>query len=389
MSDIDKIINSANGYLDSTVDIPSSLSFDDTGTVTATTSSYSLREIICALMSGSGVKLPNFQMCLEINIGRLIPMIPIALGDLRNALIDVHMALDAFIDHTGLDNVLNRMNSLISEFAAIANMIDFCGTPVNPRPIPNVLRDANHSLTGGGMDLLNTLGEISSHNIGGCIDMSTGNFNASIFTSGILGQLAANIDDLANLPDSIMDQITRDLHRVSDDMHDMIRSENNFKGTEDNGGSTFAPVNEESHDSVGVLLDIDGMSVDDASKMASKLQGAYDQLSGYSVDDDGNNIFHYMLNPELLNKLQNKEDPFIASSDRVEILDYCGMPTGEFEQTHPATERVSTGLPAERPLQPGIEGIEESGVTDAVTGTSTSTDGTVISTSDTIDGGSF
>jgi hypothetical protein len=169
----------------------------------------------------------------------------------------------------------------------------------------------------------------------------------------------------------------------------MIRSENNFKGTEDNGGSTFAPVNEESHDSVGVLLDIDGMSVDDASKMASKLQGAYDQLSGYSVDDDGNNIFHYMLNPELLNKLQNKEDPFIASSDRVEILDYCGMPTGEFDQTHPATERVSTGLPAERPLQPGIEGIEESGVTDAVTATSTSTDGTVISTSDTIDGGSF
>jgi hypothetical protein len=115
MSDIDNIINSANGYLDSTVDIPSSVTFDDTGTVTATTSSYSLREIICALMSGSGIKLPNFQMCLEINIGRLIPMIPLALGDLRDALIDAHMALDSFIDHTGLDNVLNRMNSLISK----------------------------------------------------------------------------------------------------------------------------------------------------------------------------------------------------------------------------------------------------------------------------------
>lgn len=362
MSDIGNIINSANGYLDSSVGIPSGATFDDTGSVIASTSSYSLREIICALMTGSGVKLPNYQMCLEINIGRLIPMIPASLGDLRNALIDVHMSLDMFIDHTSLDSILNRMNMLISEFASVANMIDFCSTPIHPRPIPNVLRDATHSLTGGGMDLLNTLGTISTGNIGGCIDMSSGNFNANIFTGGILGLLASNIDNLSNLPSSIMDNITRDLLGVSGDMREMVRAENDINSTDDNGGSTFSPVNEETHAGVGVLVDIDNMSVDDASKMATNLQGAYDQLSGYPVDDDGNSIFYYMLNPELLDRLQNKEDPNIASSDRVAVLDYCGMPTGEFEQSEPATARVSTGSPAERPIQPGIDAIVESGI---------------------------
>ena len=168
-----------NDYINGTkVDIPTGQVDVDVndGTITAQTQSYSLKEIICSLLAGNGIKLPNLQICLKVNLGRLIPEIPDALADLRGASEDAEKALDDFIAHTNIDNALGRLNSAVAEFAAIANMINFCGTPVVPRAIPNVLRDAMGSFIGAGKGILDTLGTMADGDIGGCIG-TDGRFN--------------------------------------------------------------------------------------------------------------------------------------------------------------------------------------------------------------------
>ena len=160
MSDFVGGLKDASEYLNGTsIDIPTGKVTVDaaTGSLTAQTASYSLKEIICSLLAGNGIKLPNLQICLKINIGRLLPMIPAQLAELRNALEEAEAAMDEFIAHTNIDNALARLNSAVAEFAAIANMINFCGTPVVPRAIPNVLKDATGSFTGAGKDILDTL----------------------------------------------------------------------------------------------------------------------------------------------------------------------------------------------------------------------------------------
>ena len=190
MSDFVQDLENASDYLNSTkVDLPTG-KFDidpETGTVTPQMQSYSLKEIICSLLAGNGIKLPNVQICLKINIGRLIPEIPAALADLKSALEEAEKALDDFIAHTNIDNVIARMNAAVAEFAAIANMINFCGTPVVPRAIPNVIKDAMGSFTGAGKDILDTLGTMADGDIGGCIG-TDGNFKPDLFTGGLLKQ---------------------------------------------------------------------------------------------------------------------------------------------------------------------------------------------------------
>ena len=172
MSDFVGPLTDASDYLNSTkIDIPTG-KFDvdpESGTVTPQTQAYSLKEIICSLLAGNGIKLPNLQICLKINIGRLIPEIPAGLEDLQDALSGAEKALDDFTAHTNIDNALGRLNAAMSEFAAIANMINFCGTPVVPKAIPNVLKDAMGSFTGAGKSILDTLGTMADGDIGGCI----------------------------------------------------------------------------------------------------------------------------------------------------------------------------------------------------------------------------
>ena len=127
----------------------------------------------------------------KVDIPRLIPEIPEALADLRAALEEAEKALDEFIAHTNIDNALGRLNAAVAEFAAIANMINFCGTPVVPRAIPNVLRDAMGSFTGAGKGILDTLGTMADGDIGGCLG-SDGKFNPNLFTSGLLNKLGCN-----------------------------------------------------------------------------------------------------------------------------------------------------------------------------------------------------
>ena len=350
-------------YLNQTISIPSSTTVDvGTGEVSMTTTSFSLREIICSLLAGNGINLPNLQLCLKINIGRLlgIPGIP---AELYNALSDAEAALDEFIAHTNIDNVLARLNAAIAEFAAIANMINFCGTPVNPKPIPNVLKDIFGSYLGAGKSLLDKLGTMLDSDIGLCT--SGGGFNSGIFQSGVLKNLGSIIDDfgsIANAPASTIASLTAELNAFSLDLNNLVKFENNFSGVNSNGGSTFGSTSAATtvHTGVGTAIDTSTLTLAHAQSIAGGLKSAYSSLSGYAVDEAGNSIFDYLLDPAMLAKLKANDLPTVATVDQQPTYDYCGRIIG-YTAVSSVPTTISAGSPVTQSTAPGITGLAEAG----------------------------
>ena len=360
MSDFVGGLTDASEYLNGTsIDVPTGkVTVGSDGTLTAQTQSYSLKEIICMLLAGNGVKLPNLQICLKINLGRLIPEIPAGLADLKAALEEAEKALDEFIAHTNIDNTLARLNAQVAEFAAIANMINFCGTPVVPRAIPNVLKDAMGSFTGAGKDIIDTLGQIADSDIGGCIG-TNGSFSPDLFTGGLLQKLGSQFSNLAGMPSAVKQDIINELNAFTTSISNLMKFENNFAGTESSGGSIFSPS---TRVNTGIGLAIDNMSLSQSQQYASSLQALYNSLKGYEVDANGNNIFTYLLEPEMLAKLENDGDPTVPLADRTPTYDYCGRQIGYTERNIQTVIANSAGAPAEAVIQPGVTGLSESGV---------------------------
>lgn len=385
MSDFVNDLKDASDYLNSTkVDLPTG-KFDidpETGTVTPQTQAYSLKEIICSLLAGNGIKLPNLQICLKVNIGRLIPEIPAGLEELKEALEEAEKALDEFIAHTNIDNALGRLNAAVAEFAAIANMINFCGTPVIPRAIPNVLKDSMGSFLGAGKDILDTLGTIADSDIGGCIG-TDGNFSPDLFTGGLLKQLGDNFNNLLGMPEALKQSITNDLKAFKTDIENLIEFENNFAGTQGTGGSMFAP-NDRVNTGVGMAVD-PNLTLSKSQQYASTIQSLYNSLKGYPVDAAGNDIFYYLLEPEILAKLQNNGDVTVPLAEREPVYDHCNRITGYTERTIQTVQQSSTGAEKLNTIQPGVTGLAESGVVlTSPPATTTNLGNSTVNASDTI-----
>ena len=354
----------AANYLKNTnVDLVTSATVDvGTGEVEQTTTSISLREIICSLLAGNGILLPNLQLCLKINIGRLLGISGIP-PELYKALEEAEEALDEFIAHTNIDNVLARLNAAIAEFAAIANMINFCGTPINPKPIPNVLENLFGSYLGAGKDLLDKLGTMFDSDVGGCT--SGGGFNAGIFQGGVLKSLGDIIDEfgsIANAPANTIDSLTNELKAFASDMQNLVEFENNFSGTESNGGSSFTTGTESStHTGVGTAIDTSTLTLSHAQQVAGGLKSAYSSLSGYKVGPENKNIFEYLLEPKMLGQLASEDLPTVNTVERTPNYDYCGVIESYTASPNNVVEK-SAGAPPSASTDPGITGLAESGI---------------------------
>jgi hypothetical protein len=200
-----------------------------------------LKEIICSLMAGRGLKLPNLQICISINLKELLGGFVGKIQDvLYQALSALDAAFDKFMDHLKLDAVLGRINGILGEITNIANMINFCSAPINPIQIPNVLENAMDSFLGKGKSIVDSIGTILPENIGGClID------GLSSFDTGILGRLNDVYDDLiaGTLPDDIIYGLLPDITAVTTSITTLIDSETKVPTNYDQGGSDFAEDN--------------------------------------------------------------------------------------------------------------------------------------------------
>jgi hypothetical protein len=363
---------SAADYLNTTsLTVPTAIDVDlGAGTVSASTTSFSLKELICALLAGNGIKLPNLQICLHINIGRLLNIQGIT-GPLYNALAEAEAALEQFIAHTNIDNLLSRFNSALAEFAAIASMINFCGGPVQPIEIPNVLREIFGSFLGKGKELLDKLGKMFDKDIGFCIGGNR--FNADVFESGILKEIGDFIvDDTFIAPANVSNEFATRVSAFTSDLKNLIDGENNYSATVSNGGSSF--VSEPRiNTNVGVAIDIDNLTFADAQRYASNIKALYDNLSQYDVRDPNDpdtianpdavkNIFDYILEPELIAKLAASDDPTVPLAERVPVYDHCGRIVGYTVSEIQSVSERSTGAAPSVIAQPGVDGIRESGI---------------------------
>jgi len=313
---------------------------------------FTLKEIICSLLAGLGLKLPNIQICISLNLKELLGGIVGNVTDaLYSALEEMDQAFDRFLDHLKLDEVLGRINNMIAEITSIANMINFCSAPLDPIQIPNVLENAMDSFLGAGRAIVDAIGQIIPDEIGGCL--IDGEFNGAIFSGGILKKVWDNIDDLSAVEDSLI----ADINRVVADIDDLIGRENNIVGTYDNGGSDLAEKPRPVNDGIGVLYNANDEGIQGAVRNGSSLWAAYQQLGSYQVQDsDGNvynNIFETFCDEDLLRILRRTPNPTPDISEQQPVYNYCGEIIGFTRVVSQENPETSVGNVPEPVNQPG------------------------------------
>ena len=335
--------------------------------------SFTLRELLCGLLSGNGLKLPNVQLCLYSNINSLLN-IPGLQNELQDALNQLKGNMEQFMDHTKLDEVLGRLNGVLAEAQNVANLINFCSQPVDPIAIPNMLERAMGSFLGAGQSIVNDIGGIIPDEACACISLD-GSFNANVFNGGVLGRIAGNINAITSgsLIQSELDAITNDIKGIGDRITGMINFENNINGSYSLGGSNFATPDSGCNTQIGVLHNSNTGGVAGNARLMSQLKSLYDTLGGYPVQyslgeggsvvgtqfngTDANsanrvlsddvieypNIFHLLLDQELLDIIENADDPQPDVSTQTPVYDYCGAVIGYTTTQQQTSSKKSEG----------------------------------------------
>lgn len=366
-------LQDVNDYLDARHHVSGSTGSENDvfRTVVQAEYSFTLRELLCGLLSGNGLKLPNVQLCLYSNINSLLN-IPGLQGELQDALNQLKGGMEQFMDHTKLDEVLGRLNGVLAEAQNVANLINFCSQPVDPIAIPNMLERAMGSFLGAGQSIVNDIGGIIPDQACACISLD-GTFNANVFNGGVLGRIASNINAITSgsLIQSELDAITNDIKGIGDRITSMISFENNINGSYSLGGSNFATPDNGCNTQIGVLHNSNTGGVAGNARLMSQLKSLYDRLGAYPVQyslgeggsvagtqfngtDTGGrvlsdniieypNIFHLLLDPELLAIIENADDPNPDVNTQTPVYDYCGNVIGYTTNQQQTSSKKSEG----------------------------------------------
>ena len=372
-------LQDANQYLDARHHLSgtTALGNNNLNIVARAEYSFTLRELLCGILSGNGIKLPNLQICLSANIKALLG-IPQLQGELFDALSQLDNALNDFMDHTNLNNILGRLNGVLAEAQNVANMINFCSAPVDPIAIPNMLERAFGSFLGAGKNLIDQIGGIAPENVCACI--GPGGFNSNVFNGGILGKIANNIDaiNVGSLGQSVIDSIRSDIQNVSQGISNLISFENNIKGGYSLGGSQFATPDPNCNSEIGVMHNPFNGSIADNARLVTSMKSLYDRLSGYpviyrpgtyyggsqgqepiSASTGGGdpreyaNIFELLFDRELLDLLESADDPQSTVDTQIPVRDYCGNIIGYTTNYIQHAQQTSDGTIPTVPNSPG------------------------------------
>lgn len=349
-------LSNANDYLRDNVSSDAQLSTsvaNVAGFMVSAEIDANLKEIICSLLAGRGLLLPNIQICISLNLKELLGSLIGTIQDtLYNALVSLDQAFDRFMDHLKLDEVLGRINNVIAEITNIANMINFCSAPINPIRIPNVLETAMDSFLGAGRSIVDSIGQIAPDQIGGCL--IDGSFNGSIFQGGILQKISNNINDL----DAIADTLINDINSVVTEIDDLIDRENSVQTNYDQGGSDLSESPRSTHDGIATLFNAQDEGIQGATGAAFKLKGIYDNLGSYPVQDsDGNvynNILELICDADLLRILRRVTSPEPTIAEQIPVRNYCGEIIGYTQQISQQSDQNSVGTVPQVIDQPGF-----------------------------------
>lgn len=312
---------------------------------------YSTKEILCNLLSGRGLLLPNLQICLSTNLKAMLRVDGIQ-TQLVKSLSKLDTAFDNYLEHTGISNVLGRLDSALSEVSQIASMINFCGKPITPIPITNSLENAMQSFLGKGKSLIDQIGAMIPDQVGGCLAFDGQDFNLSLFGGGILGDLSNLWDRVKSgqLTSAELDLFDNRINEAITAIDTIIADENNTTSVVEYGGSDFnnnydIPLNLE----LGVVHNPSAVGIQGNAAIASQLQSLYDKFAGYPVIDKNgkvyDNIFKLILDDNMIRLLQTPSNPTPTIATREPIYNYCGDIVGYNTVISQQENIYSEGIP--------------------------------------------
>jgi microcystin-dependent protein len=352
-------ITSANDYLTNNISLDAQLSSSVANIgrfMIKPELDSTLREIICSLLAGRGLKLPNIQICISLNLKELL-----GIGALQQTLYDVlnklDQAVDRFMDHLKIDEVLGRINSVLGQISTIANMINFCSAPIDPIAIPNVLGSAMESFLGKGKELIDRLGTIVPDQIGGCL---IDGFNCDVWSGGIMQTLGNNCDAINNgtLDNSIIDSIVAEVDDLIADIDNLIGREQDIATNYDQGGSDLAETPRSTNTGMGPLFNAEDEGIAQCETYANQLYAIHQATEGYVLTDTDGNSFQGPLSlicdDDLLRLLRQPPNPTPQIAEQVPVFSYCGEIVGYQQVETQSDQDASVGLVPGEIDQPGF-----------------------------------
>jgi len=304
-----------------------------------------LKEAICSLLAGRGLKLPNLQICISLNLKELLGnLVGSIQTQLYEALEGLDQAFDKFQDHLKLDQVLGRINNVLGEITQIANMINFCSSPIDPIRIPNVLENAMESFLGAGRSIIDKIGTILPGEIGGCLINGL-----SSFDGGILGKINDRYDDFitGSLDQSFIDSIIADIDSVTNDINNLIQRESKIATSYAQGGSDLAETPRSTWDGIATLYNANDEGINGASKAAFNLKAIDQSLGAYPVTDGFrtyNSILELICDEDLLRVLRRPANPTPEIAEQQPVYNYCGEIIGYTKVVSQEDPATSVGL---------------------------------------------
>mgnify|MGYP000019781346 CR=1 FL=1 len=131
-----------------------------------------------------------------------------------------------------------------------------------------------------------------------------------------------------------------------------------IRGAYDLGGSQFATPDPGCNPNVGVMHNPNTGSIASNARLTATLKSLYDNLAGYPVvSSDGtehSNIFHLLLDPEMLELLDSTDDPNSDVSTQIPVYDYCGSIIGFTTNYVQQEQQTSDGSDPTVPNSPGF-----------------------------------
>jgi len=357
-------LQNVNEYLDAKHHLSGTLGSEAGRIVGMAEYSFTMREIMCGILSGNGVKLPNLQLNLRCSIDGLLQL-PNIQQELLDAITQAGDSLNAFMDHTKLDAVLGRANTILAEAQQVASLLNFCAKPIDPVAIPNMLERSFGSFLGPGQAIMNNMGQLApdiNYSLCGA------SFNPNAFVGGFLGSIANRIDDViaGSLPLNEIASLVSQAESLRNEVSSLIAFENNISGAHDLGGSNFTQNVSGTYDNtgrVGVMHNPGSGNVAGNAGLANSMKGLYDNLAGYPVQytdpetgeiEEYDNIFELLFDDELLDILKREDDPLPTVSNQVPVFDYCGNIKGYREVYEQRDTQTSAGsTPVDEANNPG------------------------------------
>ena len=367
-----------------------------------TGSSAVLKEIICSIQAGRGILPPHRLICNMKNVQAALSLLS-AKNALRPLLEKLRASNDAYLDHLKIDNVLGRLSRASMEMHQVTSMLFFCKNPIDPIPVPWMLRDAMQSYLGVGDRIIDLIGDLGTNtdNIAGCV-IPGRNFNGGVYRGGILKRLHDNRDtvftrwqpkrgdpiyeyeeyrngrrrtgrilgynEVAHVmtkeDTELLESLERDVIEVVELTEKTMREEDDVKGYVSQGGSDFASGTRPINTSVGCVHNAAEATVAENCALAARLHALCADFDGVEVqgvegtsmqDKKVKNVLELVVEEETMSRLRQEMDPNPRVTEEEDIYNHCGevIGTRTVVKSGPETRGSSTGY---TPIAPRTEG---------------------------------